>query len=126
MIETPHAHFREIAVTDDGVVDSYHFRATSVGVYHIRHWIGSFSFMDAICLDTPVFDKDRREIIFKHAASFEIKDRFVKAKNFLEYLESIWFDANFDINYFDFQSAINDQGKSFESVRRFVGSNNKS
>ncbi|WP_204333369.1 hypothetical protein, partial [Klebsiella pneumoniae] len=40
LIETPHAHFREIAVTDDEVVDSYHFRATSVGVYHIRHWIG--------------------------------------------------------------------------------------
>jgi GTPase SAR1 family protein len=120
LIETPHAHFREIAVKDDDFAETFHYRATSVGIYHVRHWIGSFSFLDAMCLDTPVFDKEKREIIFNYAASFDIKDRLKKSTAFRDYLESTWYDANFDINYFDFQPAVNDQSKSFESVRRVV------
>jgi GTPase SAR1 family protein len=120
LIETPHAHFREIAVKDEDNAEVYHYRATSVGIYHTRHWVGSFSFLDAMCLDTPVFDEDRRLEIFKHAASFDIKDREKKTVAFLEYLESTWYDANFDVNYFDFKSSVKDQQKSFESVKRFV------
>lgn len=125
LIETPHAHFREIAVEDDDPTENYFYRATSVGIYHARHWVGSFSFLDAMCLDTPVFDEARRTEIFKCAPSFDIRDRQKKAVAFLTYLETTWYDANFDMNYFDFQAAVNDQQKSFESVRRFVESSGK-
>ncbi len=120
LIETPHAHFREIEVKDDQLAESYHFRATSVGIYHARYWVGSFSFLDAMCLDTPIFDREHREAIFKYASSFEIKDRFKKATAFLSYLEATWYEANFDMNYFDFKGAVDNQKKSFESVERFV------
>lgn len=120
LIETPHAHFREIVVKDEEPVEQYHYRATSVGIYHARHWVGSFSFLDAMCLDTPIFDEQTRSEVFKHAAGFDIKDRLKKTSSFLSYLEAIWYDANFDVNYFDFKSAVDDQSKSFDSVRRFV------
>lgn len=120
LIETPHAHFREIVVKDDEPAEKYQFRATSVGIYHARHWIGSFSFLDAMCLDTPLFDENARDTVFKHASSFDIKDRLIKASTFLTYLEATWYEANFDVNYFDFEAAVDDQRKSFESVRRFV------
>jgi GTPase SAR1 family protein len=120
LIETPHAHFREIEVKDDELAEAFYYRATSVGIYHARHWIGGFSFLDAMCLDTPIFDEEKRSIVFKHASSFEIKDRLKKASAFLSYLESVWYDANFDVNYFDFQAAVHDQKGSFESVRRVV------
>lgn len=120
LIETPHAHFREVAVGDDEPAEKYHFRATSVGIYHARYWIGSFSFLDAMCLDTPVFAEDSRETIFKYAASFDIKDRYRKTTAFLSYLEATWYEANFDMNYFDFEAAVEDQSGSFDSVRRFV------
>jgi GTPase SAR1 family protein len=120
LIETPHAHFRELAVSDDEFNETFNYRATSVGIYHIRHWIGSFSFMDAMSIDTPVFDKEARDTIFKYASSFEIWDRYKKSLAFLNYLLAIWYESNFDVNYFDFQSAVNDQSKSFDSVRRVV------
>ena len=120
LIETPHAHFREIEVKDDQLAESYQFRATSVGIYHARYWVRSFSFLDAMCLDTPIFDREHREAIFKYASSFEIKDRLKKATAFLSYLEATWYEANFDMNYFDFKGAVDNQKKSFESVERFV------
>lgn len=120
LIETPHAHFREIMVKDGEIVEGFSFRATSIGIYHVRYWVGSFSFLDATCLDTPIIDEGKRETIIKHANSFEIKHRLIKASAFLSYLEGAWYDANFDVNYFDFQSAIDSQAKSFKSVRRAV------
>lgn len=116
LIETPHAHFRELKVEENIFPESFHYRATSVGIYHIRHWAGSFSFLDAMCIDTPVFDSERRETIIKFAGSFDIRDRYKKTSAFLAYLQTAWYDANFDVNYFDFQSAVDDQKKSFESV----------
>jgi GTPase SAR1 family protein/predicted type IV restriction endonuclease len=125
LIETPHAHFKEIPVDQKEKVEEFHFRATSVGIYHARHWIGNFSFLDAMAIDTPILSKERREEIVRVAASFEIKDRLTKASTFRDYLMSVWHDANFDTNYFNFEAAIDDQSKSFESVKRFVQSSAK-
>lgn len=47
LIETPHAHYRELPVEDHEPPEQFHFRATSVGIYHIRYWTGSFAFLDA-------------------------------------------------------------------------------
>lgn len=118
LIETPHSHYREIQVPDSTSPQTFQYRATSIGLYHTRFWLASFSFLDATAIDTPIFDEDTREKIGNLAASFEIKDRYMKATAFRAYLENKWHQASFDVNYFDFPTVVIDQSRSFELVER--------
>ena len=120
LIETPYAHYRELQTPDDEPPEQFHFRATSVGVYHIRFWAGSFAFLDAVSTDTPIFDQESRSKISTLAPSFEIGDRYKKAVCFRKYLESQWHFSNFAANYYDFVSLMQGQNDSFLSVRQFV------
>ena len=120
LIETPHGHFRELPVADDNLLDHFHFRATSIGLYHIRNWAGEFSFIDATSIDTPIFDEAARKIVFEKANSFDIGERHVKASAFKKYLEVKWHDANFSQNYYDLLSIFSAQNESFLSVERYL------
>lgn len=122
LIETPHGHYREITVLDDILPDQFAFRATSIGLYHIRHWIGDFSFLDATCTDTPIFDTHIRGEIFRLADTFNISDRYKRATQFRSYLEQKWSDAQFDVNYYDIIPIFTSHD-SFESVRVFLNRN---
>ena len=44
LIETPHGHYRELKVEDRQLPEEFLYRVTSIGVYHIRFWMGTFSF----------------------------------------------------------------------------------
>jgi predicted type IV restriction endonuclease/GTPase SAR1 family protein len=116
LIETPHAHFREIPVPESDPMDDFHFRVTSIGIYHIRHWTGSFAFLDATSIDTPIFDEACRAIVCGLAASFDIKDRFKKASAFRSYLEQQWHLANIHTSYYDFTDMAQLQAQTFASV----------
>jgi GTPase SAR1 family protein len=120
LIETPYGHFRELSVPDGFSLETLHYRATSVGIYHIRFWAGSFSFLDATATDTPIFDNNVRSEICGLASSFEIIDRYRKAELFKDYLEAQWQNANLNPNYYDFPSVLKAQSTSFELVKRVV------
>ncbi len=120
LIETPHAHYRELQVDDHEPPEQFHFRATSIGIYHIRFWTGSFAFLDAVSTDTPVFDQEPRVEISRLASSLEIEDRYQKAHCFRKYLESQWYIANFAVNYYDFVSLMQSQEAGFSSVHQFI------
>lgn len=122
LIETPHAHYRELQVDDRELPEQFHFRATSVGIYHVRFWTGSFAFLDAVSTDTPVFDQESRNQISMFASSFEIADRYRKADCFKKYLENQWHFSNFGVNYYDFISLMQSQEDSFLSVKQVVES----
>lgn len=119
LIETPHGHYRELKVEDGALPDQYQFRATSIGLYHIRHWIGDFSFLDAVCTDTPIFDTHVRGLVFKLADTFNISERYQRAVEFRRYLESAWHDAQFDINYYNLLPILSAH-ESFGMVKRFL------
>lgn len=118
LIETPHAHYREVPVENSETPTSFHYRATSIGIYHIRFWMGSFSFLDATSTDTPIFDEQVRTEIANRAASFDIQDRLEKAKLFRDYLEARWHQASFDALYYDFPGIVAGQALGFEQVER--------
>jgi predicted type IV restriction endonuclease/GTPase SAR1 family protein len=120
MIETPHAHYREIAVSENELPQQFHFRSTSIGIYHIRYWAGSFAFLDATSTDTPIFHEPTRDLITKSASSFNIAERFRKADAFRRYLEQMWVGANFQTNYYDYLTVLQGQGDTFSSVESFV------
>lgn len=120
LIETAHGHYRELVVDDVESPDALHFRATSIGIYHIRYWVGGFSFLDATSTDTPIFDEAIRGIVFNNANSLDIKHRFERATSFRSYLEAKWHDANFHMNYYDLPSIFTGQDEGFASVERVV------
>jgi hypothetical protein len=120
LIETPHAHYREIPVSEDALPDQYSFRATSIGLYHVRFWLGAFSFLDATSIDSPIFDEAVRSAVFKTAGSFDIKVRYARAIAFRSYLEKCWYDASFSVRYLDVPQIFAAQQVGFDSVIRFI------
>ncbi len=125
LIETPHAQYREFSVPDHELPDQFHFRATSIGIYHVRFWMGGFAFQDAVSTDTPIFDESKRQFVFERASSFDIKDRLAKSEAFRDYLLAQWHLANFAVSYLDFPGLIKTQDQSFEQVRRFLARGNQ-
>lgn len=118
LIETPHGHYRELPVQESMVEENFPFRVTSIGIYHIRHWTGSFGYLDAIAIDTPIFDQDARDIVTRLAPSFDIGDRLRKAEVFRNYLETQWDVANLQAGYYDFNGLVALQRETFNLVRR--------
>ena len=120
LIETPHAHFREVEVSDREPAEQFHYRATSIGIYHIRYWITSFGFLDATAIDTPIFESSVRGEVFSLAGSFDIRDRYRKADLFRKYLETQWHLSNINVIYFDFGSLVHSQDENFDAVKDFI------
>ena len=120
LIETPYAHYREIKVPDHETPEQFHFRATSIGIYHIRYWTGSFAFLDATSTDTPIFDVGARDEISRLAASFDTRERYQRADRFRLYLEDQWHRSGISAIYFDFVSLIQSQSETFRSVKQFL------
>lgn len=116
LIETPHAHYREIPVPEETSPAEFHFRATSIGIYHIRYWSGSFAFLDAVSTDTPIFDEVARAEVSRLAASFNIADRLARTQVFRDYLEAQWHLASFGANYYDFSDLLRSQSETFSAV----------
>ena len=120
LIETPHAHYREIPVPDEVGAAQFHFRATSIGIYHIRYWSGSFAFLDAVATDTPILDEQSRVCVSRLASSFEIADRLARTQVFRDYLEAQWHAGNFGANYYDFPDLLRSQAGTFTAVDAVV------
>jgi GTPase SAR1 family protein len=120
LIESPHSHFRELEVPPETEIDTIPLRVTSIGVYHTKHWITSFSFLDAVSIDTPIFSNSEREVVFRNASSISIDDRLVRAQAFRSYLEQQWNSSEIDVSYFDFVELTKAQKMTFEDVERFL------
>lgn len=96
------------------------FRITSIGVYHLKKWMGSFTYLDAMCFDTPIFNEEILTSMFEKRESFAIKDRLIRAEKFKEYLNGIWNSHNLNTSYFDFHSILKNENKSFQNVEEAV------
>jgi len=62
-------------------------RATSVGIYHVEKLCGLFTYIDAIVIDTPIFDVQVRQTI---KDEHTIEARLKRAVKFQEYLNNCW------------------------------------
>lgn len=125
LIETPFAHYRENEVSNDTLPDEFDFRATSIGLYHIRYWVGEFSYLDAMSIDTPIFEENVRDKIITLASENDISKRFERAKSFKQYLEDSWNEQIFNCDYYDLTSVLNSREKSFEVVKSAINKINK-
>ena len=69
-----------------GVRDLY-YRITTIGSYYYQKLIGSFTYVDAMVVDTPIVDSLTRERIGDEAT---IDGRLERAEDFRRYLDSQW------------------------------------
>ena len=120
LIETPYLHYREIKVDERDDPLQFHFRASSIGIYHVRYWTGMFAFLDATSTDTPIFDDSVRSVVNEKAASFDIADRNTKTRAFRAYLENQWHAANIHCSYYNFANLIDAGADSFATVETAV------
>jgi predicted type IV restriction endonuclease/GTPase SAR1 family protein len=66
---------------------SHSYRATTVGIYHIKKLLRYFVYIDAIITDTPILDDDIRNQITNVA---KINGRLNRALKFCDYLDTQW------------------------------------
>jgi hypothetical protein len=62
-------------------------RINTIGIYHICNLCNLFTYIDAIVVDTPIFDS---ELKAKIKTGFDIKERLVKVEYFRQYLNEVW------------------------------------
>ncbi|MFT6916299.1 MAG: GTPase SAR1 family protein [Motiliproteus sp.] len=99
------------------------FRITTIGAYHLKRWLGVFSYFDAMVFDTPILDQSTREKMMIDINSFSIDRRYKRAYMFRNYLQSIWNDMAHKPKYFDFNELIRDGAQTFNSVQRAIENN---
>jgi hypothetical protein len=104
----------------EGMALSKRYRLTSVGKYHLRHWAGTFSYLDAVSIDTPLFDGDLFDRLGDTLRDFNIRHRFERSVAFKSYLSTRWLAASLSIPYFDFSAAIAVGDENFRQVEAFI------
>lgn len=95
-------------------------RATTVGLYHLNRLCNLFSYIDAIIIDTPIFDRDIREkILDVHV----IEKRIERAKIFIDYLDKAWKLLPNENTFFNWENNSNELKKSISYIEKKL--NNK-
>lgn len=74
-------------IPEPGRIDGFSVRPTSIGLYHIQELLGTFTYLDAIAVDTPMLDKDLRDFM---PDAHTLAERIERAFVFREYLDRCW------------------------------------
>ncbi len=72
-------------------------RATGAGIYHINYLLNSFTYIDAIIVDVPIFETTIRGEILN---TFDINRRLERVTIFADYLDSLWTALSFKNTHF--------------------------
>lgn len=96
------------------------YRITTIGAYHLKKWIGSFTYLDAMVFDTPIFNEENRQSISTNLESLTIEHRLERAIIFKQYLQEKWRDYPNKPEYFDLVRSFEDSSSTFENVIRAV------
>jgi GTPase SAR1 family protein len=102
------------------------FRATSIGVYHLRRWAGTFAYVDAMITDTSIFDTAVYDAILKDLDSYDIGHRYNRAVLFRNYLTETWTASGLRPTYFDWMTSVRAGAQTFDSVSAAVQKINSS
>lgn len=89
-------------------------RATGAGIYHINHLINSFTYIDAIIVDAPIFEQTTRGQI---SNTFDISKRLDRAIIFADYLDSLWTKLSFDKTHFVWTQKSKELRDDIEQVK---------
>jgi GTPase SAR1 family protein len=96
------------------------FRVTTIGVYHVKRWLGDFAYLDTMLFDTPIFEQNIRDSISINLQSFNISHRLNRANLFKQYLLKIWSSFSMAPAYFNFNDSCIQSQESFRRVTNAV------
>ncbi|WP_110678916.1 P-loop NTPase fold protein [Salinicola sp. RZ23] len=99
------------------------FRITSVGAYHVNRWAGTFTYLDAMVFDTPIFDESVRDLLVENIGSLAIADRYRRAASFKSYLNSCWQKTAAKPSYFNLLDIFHAGKPTFFTVKRAIDAN---
>jgi hypothetical protein len=74
-------------VPQPGKVMPQALRATTIGLYHVNRLCHQFTYVDAIIVDTPILDHNKRKYILN---VHNIMDRLDRSEMFRLYLDDQW------------------------------------
>ncbi|MCB0538400.1 MAG: hypothetical protein KDE33_12840 [Bacteroidetes bacterium] len=94
--------------------DELMLRATGTGIYHLSHLINNFTYIDAIIVDVPFFEKESRE---KITNTFDIKERLERAIVFADYLDIIWDNEKFNNTHFVWKQKSQELRADIERIK---------
>jgi hypothetical protein len=92
-------------------------RITSVGAYHLKRWIFTFAYLDAMAFDTPIFDDSTADELAENVESFHIRDRLKRTLAFRRYLQAQWAECDLSVPYFNLNELFTRGDDTFASVK---------
>lgn len=92
-------------------------RVNSAGGYYLNRWMGTFPYLDAVAVDTPIFDIDLREQLRMNVTSLALADRYDRALRLKNYLSEIWNELGLRVDYFDWHDTCQSQAWTFDRAR---------
>lgn len=92
---------------EDGLygVSPTSYRINTIGAYHLKIWMASFTYLDAVAVDTPIFDEDVAAQLRANIRSFAIADRYSRTLIFRDYLGKVWNSMDISPSFFDWDTA---------------------
>lgn len=95
-------------------------RINSAGAYYMKNWIDTFPYLDAVSVDTQIFDIEIKEEMREFITSLSLGDRFDRAVMFRDYLSSVWSELSLSVDYFDWTALCKVQNWTFDRVSNAV------
>ncbi len=92
------------------------FRLSTIGAYHFKVWMTSFPYLDAVSVDTQIFDEDVASDLRQTIRSFALADRYARALRFRDYLSGVWTSMNVSPSYFDWEATCLAGQETFNRV----------
>jgi predicted type IV restriction endonuclease len=93
------------------------YRITTVGAYTYKKLMGSFVYLDAVIVDTPIVDP---EVAGKIDDCSDIRDRLSRAVLFADYLDACWSETKPSGETFDWNEARASLADEYERIERTI------
>ena len=101
----------------DGLLES-RYRLTTVGSYYFRKLVGTFPYLDAVVIDTPVLDQEFKSSI---PQARSILSRLDRAERFCSYMDNQWYELEESGAVFDWPAKASDARMEINNIRNRVG-----
>lgn len=96
------------------------WRINTVGVYHLRVWSTTFSYLDAIAVDMPFFEEEVFQDLANKINSLTLRDRLDRAMVVRDYLTEVWSSSAISVDYFNWTDSCHQGQGSFDRVERAI------
>ena len=107
---------RDFAPSNDDLLESK-FRLTTIGSYYFRKLVGSFVYLDAVVIDTPIVEQEFRSSVLRAGS---IEHRLQRAEHFCSYLDRQWSELGETEAVFDWSLMSSNAKYEIDRIRRRI------